>query len=318
MVTVRMQADLKLQVGTRLLYNCPAMSPEDHKSDAFFKKYRGREATVAGFVTEEVLPFNRIGRKPGLYYNNRQLRIQFDGDTEVHDKLNLNHFVVVGPADLVPGRADDFVSDLPEDPTFYPLDIVMKSDDLLAVPQMVASLQHNQRGLLQFELSDTEEVKQARLQKDRSDRDQAREEGRWVPALSLRSGEIADASELRLISRGNGYHLYHDHTKMSFASTEEELSFWVLDGISKVVHMNERWWFPLKRAQEIIASGAGDIIIESVHATRDDDTCEVLRLHDLFGQHRGRIRALADGVVVSVAKPMRDPFKSLVGMMARR
>jgi hypothetical protein len=318
MVTVRMQADLKVQIGTRLFYDCPSMSMEDHKSDLFFKKYRGRTATVVGFSTKLVPPLNLNGDKPGVYYTGG-LKVQFDGDETVHDDWrSLGHFVVIGPAEIIPAEIDNFVSDLPEDPAFYPFDVVAKQGDLLAEPRLVVSVDYNRDGKLVCDLADTEDMKQARQRKEQTKRDQAKAEGLWSPTFSFHSNESVDASELRLVERGNVYWLYHDYTKLDFDSSEEEIGFWALDGISKVVHVNERWRFPLKRAREIVASGVGDIIIKSITANRGDDTCEVLRLHDLFDQYRGRIRALADGAVVPEVRQTRDPFKALVGMMTVR
>jgi hypothetical protein len=257
--------------------------------------------------------------KLGVYYTGG-LKVQFEKDDTVYDKLNLNlnHFVVVGPAEIFPDETDNFVSGLPEDPDFYPFDVVAKQGDLLAEPRLIVSVDYNQGGQLVCDLADTEDMERVRHTKERAERDRTKTEGLWYPSITFNSGESINADRLLLVERGNVYWLYHDYTKLNFASSEEELGFWAIDGISKVVHLDQGWRFSLKRAREIVASGDGDIVIESRHATRETSGYEVRRLHDIFKQHRDRVRVLADGAVVSEVRQTRDPFKDLVGMRTHR
>jgi hypothetical protein len=311
---MRMQADLKLQVGTRLFYNCPTMCVEDSKSRAFFKKYHGREATVVGFTTVLVPPLDHKGRVPGVYYDGG-LRVQFDGDEEIFDRLNLNHFVVIGPAEVVPGEVNNFVSDLPEMPAFYPFDMVAKIDDLLAVPRFVTSIDFNREGRLVCGLADTEDMERLREQKEAAEREKATVEKLWLPTFAFRSNETVLATDLRLLERGNGFRLYHDPDSLDFSSPEEELEFWALDGLSSTVFVDGNWIFSPTEAREMVHVGQADmIVVSSMGRHRVGDkvvySYEVKKLHDCFGQFRSRVSSLVEKVG-PIAKNRNDSSKKL-------
>lgn len=306
----RMLAFVVLREGMRLFYDCPAMSGESYAADNFFRKYQGKTATIASFPTTPVGPFDRKGRLPGMYLSPGSINVQFEGEEEVHEGLNLVHFVLLDPTTTV--SYDEYeraqrVSDLHL--LFYPGDAVHKSDDLLRGPRVVQEVKFAQNGEPLYTLAETSEATEQRKAAKAAEREEERAKREANPdrlSMMLFSGhdypltETCDGASLVLIERGPTYFLYNDPSKLAFASTEEELSFWAEDGLSKTFYGKRpaifNWKWSLEKAREIVEQGKGDLILASTRSASRyaDDTPKytVRTLHSCFDQHRSRVREL--------------------------
>lgn len=133
------KANLVIEVGMRVRYDCPG-SGDSYESDRFFKKYEGRTGIIVGFPTEFVAPLDMQGRLPGVYYTTRGINVRFDGEGETHPNLNIQHFVLLSPAQTIDPTTPPThqrAGDLPQPIFFYPGDIVYKTDDLFRQPRRV-------------------------------------------------------------------------------------------------------------------------------------------------------------------------------------
>ena len=152
-VTMQMSANLVIDVGMRVYYDCPGMSGDSFEADRFFRKYQGGEGTIVGFPSEFVLPLDVKGRLPGTYYTTGSINVQFDGEEKVHEGLNIKHFVLMSPANttklnvpLTHQRADD----LPNPIRFYPDDVVCINDDPEKNERVIMQVRITDDGTLQY------------------------------------------------------------------------------------------------------------------------------------------------------------------------
>ncbi|MDQ1300029.1 MAG: hypothetical protein QG636_697 [Patescibacteria group bacterium] len=319
--TYRMQALVVLREGMRLFYDCPSMSGESFESDNFFRKYKGKTGIIAGFPITLVGPFDSKGRLPGSYLTPGYMHVRFEGEEEFHQSLNLHHFVLLDPTTTVTDEEFDEAQrsgDLPHPILFYPGDTVYKQDDLLQVRRVVQEVKFGTAGIPLYVLSETSEATERRMADkaaDHAEREARREAS--PDNLPLLSGfcshdrpetETCEGTNLVLLERGHSYYLYHDPSKLSFASAEEELDFWSQDGLSKTFYGPRRlfrtWEWSLAQARALLEEGKGDLIVTSrmPRGRRDDSEQKytVRILHAGFAEYRDRVRQLA----LSIAPPL--------------
>jgi len=307
---LRIDACLKVEVDMKVYYDCPHMSGESFKADAFFRKYKGAYGTIVGFSTEYVGPLDSKGRLPGTYYRPGGIDVQFDGEDEVHTGLNIDHFVLMSPTstvDLDIPLTHQLAGDLPNPIRFYPGDVVCKTDDLLRAQRIVERVSVNDDGKLVYTLAETVDDRTAREKEDEERNQKAREDGHMFAGLmpSFARTEHCSGEQLELITAGNIHWLYVDSSKMQFGSPEDEVHFWARDGLSKTVYgesgMVPVWEFPFEKARQMLEAGNGDIIVrshefENVKIVGKSGDHQVRRLHACFGEHRDRVRTLALGL----------------------
>lgn len=306
----RMQAFVVLREGMRLFYDCPTMSGDSFAADNFFRKYQGKTATIASFPSAPVGPFDRKGRLPGVYLLPGGINVKFEEEEEVHECLNLAHFVLLDSTTTVPH--DEYeraqrVSDLHL--LFYPGDTVYKGDDLLQGLRVVQEVKFAQNGESLYVLAETSEATERRKAAKVAERQEEQAKRASDPArlpMMPFSGhdypltETCDGASLVLVERGPAYFLYTDPSKLTFASPEEELSFWAEDGLSKTFYGSRQhipnWEWSLEKAREIVEQGKGDLILASGRSPslRGDGAPKytVRVLHSSFDQHRSRVREL--------------------------
>lgn len=321
----KMQAFVVLREGMRLFYDCPAMSGESFAADSFFKKYHGKTATIAGFPTTPVGPFDRRGRLPGVYLSPGSINVQFEGEEEIHEGMNLVHFILLDPTTTVPYDEYDRaqrVGDLHL--LFYPGDTVHKGDDLLQGPRVVQEVKFAQNGEPLYVLAETTEATERRMAAKAAEREVERAKRASDPSrmpMMPFSGhdypltETCDGVSLVLVERGPAYFLYSDPSKLAFASPEEELSFWTEDGLSKTFYGSRQhvphWEWSLEKAREIVEQGKGDLILASRRSSSlrggGAPKYTVRTLHSCFDQHRSRVRELT----LATAAPPPEREKSI-------
>ena len=310
---LQMKTFVEVREGMRFYYDCPGMG-DDFRSNAFFEKYKGREGVIVGFPTERVGILDSKGRIPGIYVSPTGVNVKFDGEEEVHNGLNLGHFVLVEPAStVVPEKSlnDQRLGDLEYEILFYPGDVVHKTDDLLRNPRMVDKVILMNDGTINYRLAETPEDESARKAEDEEERAKAREKDGFegvFAAMSVRSfarTEQVKGEEIVMVERGNLHHLYTDPSQMTFADAVEEIRFWSQDGLSATVYAKNRrmprWEFTLDLAQAIVEKGEADLIIEreqfkNVTVTPDHGKFRVRKLHERFAAHRERVRELASSL----------------------
>ncbi len=293
MPVMQMQASLALEVGTRLYYACPAMSPEDVKTDRFFKKYKSKEATVVGFQTEYVGPLDYRGRMPGAYYTDG-LKVRFDGEDDVH-AIKPNHFIVLGPARVTDEETSRYAGELPQPIQFYPGDVVAEISDSLNTPRVVCKVSIQADGTQLYHLFETDEELRARGILEENTR--SGKGNHFSPNFSYPHTKVTAGQNLTSIQRGNVHCLYTDPTELGFASAKEEVNFWAQEGMSHIVfsgNPNDYKFLtgmPRTMAVDIITSGLGDLLIKRQYPV-ETPVYQVRRLHDCFGSFRSHVRAL--------------------------
>ncbi len=286
-----MQAALEIEVCTRLYYDCPAMSPESLEANRFFKKYGGKEAAVVGFDTEYVGPLDPMGRLPGSYYTGG-LKVQFDGESEIHEGLNPRHFVVLGPAKVVRGKNDSYAGELPQPILFYPDDVVVETSDLLATPRLVSKVSIGKDGSPLYHLAETADELRVR--------EAAHKESKpsfFGVRFSDSGGKWVEGESLVLLERGNVRALYADPTQLQFASDQAEVNFWAGEGLSFVVGGDDPDDYSfligmsLAAAVELVVAEKGDLI---VRRNRPREVLyQVRRLHERFDSFREHVRKIS-------------------------
>lgn len=283
---LKINAFVQVTEGMCVYYDCPEMGGESYQGDEFFKKNRGKTGRVKGFSEEFVGPLDFKGRLPGVYIKPGYIHVQFDGEEEVHQSLNLQHFILLDAGQtVVPVTVDlehQKVRDLPDPIEFWPGDQVRKTDDLLYTVRFIERVYVKGDGTVSYVLAKiAEEVQQ------------------WQD----------ETVDLTLVARGNVYHLYHDPAQLTFTSPKDEVSFWAREGVSTTVYGSNsnhhrhtsRWEWSLEEARKMVENGAGDLVIASkqyehvIIIDRDGDF-EVRKLHSCFAHHRERVRALSLGL----------------------
>ncbi len=299
-----MTACVELRVGATIEYDCPFGSSEDYKSDRFFKKYRGKRATITGFPMEYVGPLDREGRMPGTYYRAGGVYAQFEGEEEIH-ALKVIHCLLVSQTTTL-AHTDHLQSqragDLPYPVLFYPGDVVAKNDDLLGAERVVESVEMQGGGTALYVLAESEDARRAREKEAEERKKRATAEGRWHAGVtcSIPRTERCGAEALRLLREGNVRRLYEGR-QLHFDSPEDELRFWAQEGLSRPVYPGDGFWFfnDLSTVQNMLENGAGDLALREERNTVEvfDKHPErryiVRRIHDCFDARRGRVRTVA-------------------------
>lgn len=308
-----MKTFVEVRVGMRFYYDCPGMG-DDFRSNAFFQKYQGRQGVIVGFPTERVGILDSKGRTPGVYIKPSGVNVKFDGEEEVHNSLNLGHFILIEPTStvvLTKSLNDQRLGDLEHEVLFYPGDTVHKSDDLLRNPRVVDQVILMNDGTLNYRLAETPEDESARKVEDDAKRAKAREEdgiGGIISMMGVRSfarTEQVSGDDIVMVERGNLHHLYTDPTQMTFADAAEEVRFWSQEGLSATVYEKSRhiprWDFTLELAQAMVEAGEADLIIEkeqfnNIVVVPDEGKFNVRKLHERFASHRERVREVSAGL----------------------
>lgn len=310
----RIQAFVKLSVGMKMLFDCPAISMESFEADDFFRKYRGKIATITGFPNKPVGILDKKGRLPGLYLSDKGINVRFEDEEQEYKGLNLQLFVLFDQTTTMTAEEYELtqrVGDLPVPLQFYTGDTVYKSGDLLQEPRMVSDVRFSGNGSAIYVLAETidsrERRKAERTARIERKKTEAGDDMRRMGALSLavmpdfRADEPCSGEDLTLISRGNVFSLYNSPEELAFDSPEDELRFWGMDGISQVVYGSgyvPTWEYPLPRARTMLEEGSIDLLLKVSRTKsrvlgRNEQLYEVRRLHDCFAQHREHVRELS-------------------------
>ncbi len=305
-VHVQMEACIELQIGMRVRYNCPLMS-EDYQSQQFFQKYRGREATIVGFSTQAVSILDKHGRPPGIYYNDSNVDLRFDGEDEVHKRIKLMHLVLVSSATTAEPKvafSHQRAGDLPSPILFYPGDVVYKYDDLLRTEREVSHVEVDNEGKPTYYLRETELERDIRLQEQARRQKEVEDNDRpfMFPNVSPPRLEGVSGEGIGLLRPGNLHLLYTKSGDMQFETPEEEVTFWSQDGLSEVTYRGRGIDLDAEctyeEARRLLEAGEGDLVVRSrgyggtkVVGRRVDH--KVLRLHDCFAPYRDRVRSLS-------------------------
>jgi hypothetical protein len=302
------KAVVELQPGCRLYYACPLGPTDDPRSTAFFKRYHGKYAKYVGPSEKLYGPLNHKGKLPGRYASQSGIKVCFEGETQVHEGLNLIHFVVI---DTDPSHVrftestdDERLGDLPHPLLFYPEDSVrfkQVPEGRADVPRFVSGIWleegylHN--GLPGYQVHENDDEHRAR----------AKTEERFMPSIVPFSWNMA-GENLELVARGNVWALYNDPSKLSFASDNEESAFWAQTGISKLVSALD----PATSDSELCTISAvsgltAEIVWQGFQAERldliqlydrpgsrrdENARYRTYKLKDCFQQYRERVRAL--------------------------
>jgi hypothetical protein len=288
---------------------------DDAESDAFFRKYRHKTATIVGFGETYVGLLDKNGRPPGVYIKPNSVHVRFSGERHVHQNLNLSLFVLVGPATTVKAEPDLLsgkVSDLPHPILFYPGDVVKKNN--YPEPRIIESVDVDDTGKVFYFLSERKEDKEKREEENARLRDEHKKKTtdfleRLFPPTRDYQEEKYLGKQLKLVRRGNMYCLYSGAGRLAFDSHDDELAFWSQDGISETVFgghdsiMIFEWSF--EGAFKKFEKREGDIIVMSGEPYKDvrGITRERFTLRKLlppFKRYRRRVRALTKPSVAVV------------------
>jgi hypothetical protein len=305
---------VKLEKGMKVFYDCPSMG-DDAESDSFFRKYRHKTATIVGFGEYYVGLLDKAGRSPGVYVKPNSVHVRFSGERHVHHNLNLKFFVLVDPVVTVkatPEPLNGKVRDLPYPILFYPGDVVKKNDN--PEPRIIESVDVDDTGKVFYFLAERKEDKEKREEENARLRDEHKKKTtnfleRLFPPSRDYQEEKYLGKQLKLIKRGNVYHLYSGTGRLAFDSHDEELTFWSQDGISETVFGSNgifvifEWSFD--GAFKKFEKREGDIIVMSGEPYKDvrGITRERFTLRKLlppFKRYRRRVRALTKPSVAVV------------------
>lgn len=297
------RGDFSLRAGAKLLFD-PAFPPgyEEHghfcvDSDGqallrIKERYRGTEAEFLDHGTTLVGPLDQHGRWPGVYADPDVVNVRFDLD-KYEIVLYTSDFVVL-PGLYVrheqPLTSPELrLSDLPGPVPFWSGDLVR-----LVAPKVAAWKGLDERPRLLhvgfvgprsgshrffYTVYETEEERQERRTSD----------PRSIPKGRKRLHVQVD--DISLHQRGNVWALYNDPSKLKFASDQEEMLFWMQEGIRRMPKSKQElptaYATPeraLEKGEELLLYRAGD--------DYQDELFVGYKLHECFAQHRERVREL--------------------------
>ncbi len=311
-----LKTQVALMEGCELRYDCPMMSGEDYRSDAFFKKYRGRTAYFVGYNTKLVGPLDHLGRLPGVYVNPEGLKVRFEREEEVRS-LNEHHLVVVDPTrSMIVGYAGPHqrLDELPNPILFYPGDTVRYKGDTLekhgSEVRRVASVFLDKNfvkveGVPMYDLFETKPERQARHETAAEDKSGSGFLRAGIDMIA-RTNKVS-GDEIELVARGNAWALYHDPSKLSFYSDKDELEFWRMGGLSSMVAGSKIDSESIEAslmasafghgsfdmAYKIFVDGEADLVsAEEFKNPGDKERYRTHKLHACFAKHSERVRAL--------------------------
>lgn len=314
-MSVVIRARVQLQPGARLYYDCPIRG-DSFEANRFFEKHRGKEAEFVGYAEELIGPLDHRGRIPGRYINPEAVIVRFDG--EESRSLNIRHFVVLETCAAVFADGDSAgrLGDLLHPALFYSDDIVraddpqqrINNDERMVGEVLVGKEEFAPGGVPRYFVMETDAEYEARMAglKAKSEA----HKGAWVNAFlhKERSGCNMPADYLALVRHGNVWALYEAPDLLSFENDEKEATFWARDGVSKrlsgkqteeagdmVGAMRYAYGYPLALAYQLFESGEADLILLSnLTPPKGQPGYIIRRLHDCFGEHRPRVRALTE------------------------
>ncbi len=309
------RAKLDIQIGTRIRYwpRPPIAHKDDDVADEpfnklgeaitavlleqsgdlqeFYLKYHGRAGTVVEFTTERVLPLDSSGRWPGEYYSG--FGVRFDDDYEVLYPVGSDCEVIGGPLSIPEEGATNSVHTKRQTLPVYPGDVVQVKNAPLQLPTIVCSVWNEFAGP---NLVSCDVVCAPAIEAFFAERSLTRVDIKELAILfhdaQRNLTDSFSSIELELLERGNVYWLYNDPTKMDFLSSEAELCFWEMEGLSDFVRYEEQFQFSLGQAKQLRDSGQGELIVESKYSDPREKKYNVRRIHDCFGLHRARVREL--------------------------
>ena len=291
MLYVVMRALLSPQPGCKLKYDCP-LGGGSYKSEEFFKKYRGKPATFVGYSEKLVGPLDFKGRIPGRYLNPEDVKVRFDGEQEERE-LNIQHFIMLHPRehDVMPADFDfdnQRLGDLVHPVLYYPGDLVLDKETGKHRTVQSVFLGHpfTLDGVPRYDVAEVDGDYEARIKGVKEAWSKKTPENRpFLHHVPSRDSWNKKGGEISPVLRGNVWALYHDPSKLSFKSDEDEVEFWTQDGITYLLPTQDQQYLAL--AMDIIERREWDRPVS--YAPR--------RLHDCFAQHRDRVRTLTKRVL---------------------
>jgi len=227
------------------------------------------------YLTMLAGPLDPLGRKPGLYRDHTRVMVS-DGNGEIEVLASNLLLVDTYPRPTEAEIPNNFsleerLGDLPCLIKFWPGDIVRvpgsKREGFWVVNRVTFD---DMSGRPIYELTDP--------------RGQCIEWNPWQ--------KICDDPSIT-VDRGNVYWLYHDSSKLSFKSDQEELTFWAREGISvpglgKDMSPGQTMW-PCAQSFD---DGSADLITRN---QKYPSSFHTYKLHEIFAmQNRERVRALTE------------------------
>ncbi|HWB34087.1 MAG TPA: hypothetical protein VG753_02095 [Candidatus Paceibacterota bacterium] len=297
---VKMRGHFNLMPGAQLLFD-PEFPPgyEEHghfsvDSDGqelleIKEKYQGAIANFIEWGTELIGPLDNNGRWPGTYINPRVVRVQFPDKREI--ALYTKDFIVLpGIATLVlgSGKEDLRLGDLPFEMKFWDGDMVQLKPDkrdanhfvtLTDAPRKLEVLFVERTGSTSYWVHETKEELIARRVKDPT-------------SFALLARATPEEGDFILVERGNLWALYHDPAELKFVSDDEEFEFWMQDGIRRVPRGKRKPPIVYESVDQALKAGEDLVEFHLGDDSDDHDWYVGFKLHECFGVHRERVRAL--------------------------
>jgi len=324
-MSVVIRAAVALQPGCRLYYDCP-LGGADYESREFFDKHRGKIATFVGYNEKLVGVLDHKGRLPGRYVETSDIRVQFDD--EEPRSLNADHFVILDPAKATMAESateNQRIGDLIHPILFYSGDMVRVKKQLNLFSAEVHEIggvflgePFTKGGVPRYDVLESEEDA-----KERKRKFDAETEGMDLLqkvtigfGVSDRQGKNMAGEDLELVSRGNVWALYHDPSKLTFKSDEDENAFWSTYGIcqfvsdedsSRLLGLPRRafdWYhLTLEQAYRLCKQEDADVIVPEVHTNRGQPVrYQAMKLYWPFVEHIQRVARLTDRLWAEKAK----------------
>lgn len=297
---------VKLWLGASVIVNL--RTAEGHEAREFQAEYNGQIAAVVGFESVYVGPLHHGGLLPGVYPGEQVCIRLGNGNRQwVRPHMLVLNEMVTTKATSQLSRVEP--KPLPRKIRYYPDDVVRRQSDPLKERRKVVRVEVKENGEVFYCLSQTAAAKMEYEERLAEYKKRGRI-GLGLANLGLSSQtERSDGAGLKLVARGNVYHLYEAPKKLRFTSDVEELAFWARDGVSERVSTGSgpylasknplRGEFTLKEARKLVERGEGDLIVKPapsgviwVENGADRGGHHVYKLHDCFSEHRERVRAL--------------------------
>lgn len=307
------RAQMRLQPGCRLYYDCPSRG-ESFEGDQFFNKYRGKYAEFVEYARELVGPLDHKGRMPGSYLHPGGIDVRFEGETEVHKDRNIHHFIVVdtSKATLLNSVDQMRLGDLPSPVLFYPGDMVRflkkpasaLSDGPYEISSVFLKKIFTSGGMPRYD------VRAGVAEHEKREADYRALPDKERPIFSSLLVPIswsAEGHDLELVARGNVWKLYHEPEKLSFSSDKEEAKFWCGSGLSYHVSQatidsvlgapkrSDPIGYTFAKAWSVFESTLADLV-EPLPGPEDNRLYMVKKVMPCFQSHVSRARKASESV----------------------
>ncbi len=317
---------VRLKPGAALLYDCP-LGGEGYQAQQFFKKYRGRRATFVDYGEKLVGLFDHKGRLPGRYRLSGALKVRFEGEDEVQSTQAVHFILLDKQVEACDASSlGERLGDLPHPILFYPGDFVRFKEGKAPgqwdgdVPRRVKEVFVKEplapAGVPRYDIVENEDECQRRKDAIKTKLEKEKSVTFTLSPFTSES-HCATGEDLELVARGNAYWLYHDPTKLAFASDEKENEFWAArctrfvsnEDATRLLGKLERKiggqpHLSLQEAYQLCKSEDADIIVEAPPATfgRAQKRYQVMKLHSVFVENLHRVAALTDRLWAEKAK----------------